>query len=91
MAQVLDVSYNSINSSDICALSSLPSLRELNMNHNNLGGIPQETIGVEGFPSLERLYAAGNRLASPSLLSLTQVLNCHTSSVFGFPHIFSFL
>ena len=72
--QVLDVSYNLLNDMAVIALSSLPSLRKLNMNNNNLELIPPEATATGAFVRLETLCVAGNSLSSTCLLSLSKVL-----------------
>lgn len=72
--QVLDVSYNLLNEMAVIVLSSLPSLRKLNMNNNNLEFIPPAATETGAFVRLETLCVAGNSLSSTSLLSLSTVL-----------------
>lgn len=72
--QVLDVSYNLLNDTAMIALSFLPSLRNLNMNNNNLELIPPEATETGAFVRLETLSAAGNNLSSTCLVALSKVL-----------------
>jgi len=58
----------------VIALSSLPLLRKLNVDHNNLEIFPDESCEMGAFPSLQKLSAAGNLLSELSLIPLSKVL-----------------
>ncbi|KAG0592996.1 hypothetical protein KC19_1G296700 [Ceratodon purpureus] len=88
--EVLDVSYNLLDDTAVIALSSLPSLRKLNMNNNNLELIPPEATETGAFVRLETLCVAGNSLSSTSLLSLSKLpwletLHLHKNHIDGIP------
>lgn len=75
--QVLDLSYNFLLSPALIPLSTLPKLRKLNIDYNNVDIIPEAAVDNTSFPSLERLNAAENRLSAQSLLSLSKVREPH--------------
>lgn len=57
----------------LVALSTIPALRKLNMDYNDLEMIPDEINRPGAFPRLEMLCVAGNCLSSLSLLPLSKV------------------
>lgn len=63
----------------VIALSSLPLLRKLNVDHNNLEIVPDESCEMGAFPSLQKLSAAGNLLSELSLIPLSKVLAYYNS------------
>ncbi|KAH9558038.1 hypothetical protein CY35_07G116000 [Sphagnum magellanicum] len=86
----LDVSYNILNPMAVIALSSLPLLRKLNVDHNNLEIFPDESCEMGAFPSLQKLSAAGNLLSELSLIPLSKLprlerLNLQQNFIKGIP------
>lgn len=84
LMQVLDLSYNFLLSPALYPLSTLPKLRKLNIDFNNVSIILEAGIVETSFPSLERLYAAGNGLSAQSLLSLSKVCEAHAVALLKF-------
>ena len=73
--EILSLERNRLHSKDVLiALSFLDNLFELNLNENELRGIPVEAAGPGCFPVLQTLGLAKNRIDdSDELLPLTQL------------------